>query len=363
MKFTINTTVFQNLVAKSMKGASCNKMIPITGFMLVQVKDGKVTLLTTDAINYLYVSAGVDSDEDFYAVVQAELFSKLIAKLTSENTTLIIKDGNLVVNANGKYTLELPLDEEGKPVKFPDPISKISGGAEVEKIPLSTVRLILNTAKASLATTNEVPCYTGYYVGDKVIATDTYKICGINTKLFNKPHLISAETMALLDVMSGEMIEVRFYGDTVVFATDNTSVYGKPMDCINEYQIDAINGFLENSYPSSCEVSRAQLLQLLDRLSLFVSVYDKNGIYLTFTNTGIMVTSKHTNGTELIPYVDSKNQSPYSCCIDIEMFRSQVKAGTSDVVQIQYGEENAIKLVDGNITQVIALLEDDRTEE
>ena len=360
MRVTINTTVLQSLVAKAMKGASCNKMIPITGFMLIQVSNGRATLVTTDAINYLYVSGEVDSEEDFYAVVQAELFSKLIAKLTSASTTLSIADGVMTVTANGKYSIELPLNEEGEPIKFPDPLKALSPLETYSSVQMATVRLILNTAKASLATTNEVPCYTGYYIGDKVITTDTYKICAISEKLWDAPRLLSAETMALLDVMSGETITVQFAGNTVVFSDQNTSVYGKTLDCIADFQIDAINGLLNDSFPTYCDVSRAHLLQLLDRLSLFVGVYDKNGVYLSFTNKGIMVTSKHTNGAELIPYIGETEQKPYACFIDIEMLRTQVKAGNSEIVRMYYGAENAIKLVDGNITQVIALQEDDR---
>jgi DNA polymerase III sliding clamp (beta) subunit (PCNA family) len=360
MKLTLNTNLLQTMVAKSMKGASCNKMIPITGLMAIQLKDHKLTLITTDATNYLYINEDKVDGADFYVVVQADMFSKLVSKLTCENVTLEVADNTLYVKGNGKYKIELPLNEEGELIKFPDPLSKDDTLIKIGDINLSTVKLVLNTSKAALATSLEVPCYTGYYVGDKIVTTDTYKICGIDIKLFDIPALVGAETMDLLNVFTDEKIVVKSANNTIVFETPSSVVYGKVMDSIEDYQIDAIGGLLDQEFDSFCKVSKSALMQLLDRLALFVSAYDKNGIYLTFTQNGVQIDSKQSNSSEIVPYSESSNFKPFTCCIDIEMLQSQVKANTSDGIEIHYGEENALKLKDGNTTQIIALLDDDR---
>ena len=362
MKLTTNTSTLQTMVAKSMKGASCNKMIPLTSLMAIQLKDHTLTLITTDATNYLYVKADKIDGDDFYVVVQAEMFSKLISRLTCEKVSIELKENALNVKGNGSYSIELPLNEEGELIVYPDPLAKAEGLEEQDDINLSTIRLILNTAKASLAETNEVPCYTGYYVGDSIVSTDTYKICGIDIALFAKPALISPETMNLLDLLSDEKIKVFRKGNTIVFESHDCDVYGKTMDSLEDFQIDVISDLLNQEFCSSCKVSKDSLLQLLDRLSLFVSAYDKNGIYLTFTREGLQSDSKQANSSELLPYVESANFKDFTCCIDIEMFRSQVKANTGSTINIQYGEDNAIKMTDGNVTQIVALLEDDRIE-
>jgi DNA polymerase III sliding clamp (beta) subunit (PCNA family) len=361
MKLTINTATLQGLVARAMKGASCNKMIPLTGLMAIELKDHTLTLTTTDATNYLYVRENKVDGDDFYVVVQADIFSKLIARLTCENVSLALKNSSLTVTGNGEYSIELPLDEEGELIKYPNPLSNFVKG-EPTQINLSTIKLILSTAKVSLATTLDVPCYTGYFVGHKIIATDTCQICGIDIKLFDQPVLISAEMMNLLDVMSSEKIDVYTGGDTMMFSTQDCIVYGKTMDCLSDFQIDAIDSLLGENFDSACRLSKSALLQLLDRLSLFVGVYDKNGIYLTFTRDGLMITSKQANSSEVIKYIESDNFKDFTCCVDIEMFRSLIKANTGDSIEMQYGEDNAIKLTDGNVTQILALLEDDRIE-
>lgn len=362
MKLTMTTSMLQTMVAKAMKGASCNKMIPITGLIAIELKNHKLTLTTSDASNYLYIVEDKVDGDDFYVVVQADIFSKLISRLTCEKVSMELKSHSLVVTGNGEYSIELPLDEEGELIKYPNPMTNFTIG-DKDEINLSTVKLILNTAKASLATTLDVPCYTGYYVGDKIIATDTCQICGIKIKLFSQPALISSEMMSLLDVMTSEKIEVYRDGDTIMFETQDCIVYGKVMDCIADYQIDAIDGLLHEDFDSSCRLAKSSLLQLLDRLSLFVGVYDKNGIYLTFTRDGMIVTSKQANSSEIIQYMDSDNFKDFTCCIDIEMFRSQIKANSGDSIEIHYGLDKALKLSDGNVTQILALLDDDRVEE
>lgn len=360
MKLTISTATLQNMVAKAMKGASCNKMIPLTGLMAIQLRDHLLTLITTDATNYLYVREDKVEGDDFYVVIQAEMFSKLIARLTCEKVSLELKDNVLLVSGNGKYSIELPLDEEGELIKYPDPLANLKAEPQNNEINLSTVKLILNTAKAALANTLEVPCYTGYYVGNKVVATDTYKICGINIKMWDEPALISPEMMSLLDIFTEEKFYMVRSGNTIVFESKDCTVYGTLMDSIDDYQIDAIEGLLEQDFESSCKLAKAQLLQLLDRLSLFVSPYDKNGIYLTFTRDGLQIESKQANSVEIIPYTESTDFRDFTCCVDIEMLHSQIKANTGDGITIQYGEENAIKLTDGNVVQIVALLEDER---
>lgn len=360
MKMTINTSTLQSMVAKAMKGASCNKMIPLTGLMAIELKGYTLTLITTDATNYLYVREEKVEGDDFYVVVQADMFAKLISKLTCEKVSLELKDNVLMVTGNGKYSIELPLDEEGELIKYPNPLAAKTFVGDSATINLSTIKLILNTAKAALADTLEVPCYTGYYVGDKVVATDTYKICGINIKLWDEPALVSPEMMNLLDIFTDEKISVYRNDNTMVFNSVNCTVYGTLMDSIDDYQIEAIDGLLEQGFESSCKVTKSALLQLLDRLSLFVSPYDKNGIYLTFTRDGLQIESKQANSIETIPYSESKDFRDFTCCVDIEMLHSQVKANTGDSITIHYGEDNAIKITDSNVAQVVALLEDER---
>lgn len=358
MKLTIETAKLQNLIAKSLKGASNNKMIPITGLLGIIVKEDRLKLITTDATNYLYVSAVLDPlTEDFETVVPIEVFSKLIARLTCDKVTLEVKDNVLTVYGNGKYSIELPLDENGASIKYPQP--KINDATHSDSIGQSDIQALLNTAKYSVSAALDVPCYTGYYIGEKVITTDTYKICGIDEKLFAEPRLLSAPTVELFSLFTSGDVQVS-YNDTdeIEFFDGEITIYSRCMDCIDDYAIGAIDNLLNEEFDSVVKVPKKELLQSLDRLSLFVGIYDKNALTLTFTRDALNISSKKVTGTDTIPYQSSENFKDFVCSIDIEMFQTQVKASACDVLTLHYGRDNAIKLTDGKVTQIIALLEE-----
>ena len=365
MKLTIKTEKLKEMVSRAVKGVGNNKLIPLTSLMAIEVKDNKLTLITTDATNYLYIIEDKVVADDFYVVVDANTFSKLISKMTCENVTLEVKSGVnvLEVKGNGNYKIELPLDENGEPIKYPDPADKIDLSNSIEKtINRSTIQVILETIKPALATTFENPCYTGYYMGQQVVATDTYKIASMDVKLFERAKLISPELLDLLSVMTEEKITVYVSDNDIVYSTHDCIVCGKFMEGIEDYAIDAIMGLVDTEFESFCSVPKSALLQLLDRLALFVGTYDKNAVYLTFTQNGLQVSSKAANGVELINYVASDNFKDFTCAIDIQMLTQEVKAISNDVIELYYGEDNAIKMTDGNITIIVALLEDDMAE-
>lgn len=359
MKLSIKTLTLQDMVAKATKGASNNKMIPITGLMAIELKNGTLTLTTTDATNTLKIIKKDIDGENFYVTVQVDIFSKLVAKTTTETITLTLKDNGLEVKGNGTYSIELPLDEEGQLIRFPEPT--FEADTEGVVINLSTVKALLTANKAALADSLEIPCLTGYYCGEnEVISTDTYKVCGNAIKVFSKPVLIPAELMELLSIMDEEKIIVHSAGNKLRFVTNNVVVYGVELEGIEDYPVEAIQAYLQTEFTSVCKVAKSALLNLLDRLSLFVAAYDNNGLYMTFTNEGVLITSKRSNGTELIKYQDSKNFKSFTCCVDIELLKSQLSAQNTEVVELWYGHEKAIKMTSGNITQIVALLEDDR---
>lgn len=358
MKLQVKTEVLKEMVTRAVKGASCNKLIPLTSMMAIELKDNKLTIHTTDMSNHLYIEQNNVTGDDFYVTVQVEQFSKLIGRLTCENVILELKDNSLEIIGNGTYNIELPLDENGQLIKFPNPIGDVVADAKKTTIELSTIKAILNTAKASIATTLEVPCYTGYYMGDKILTTDTYKICSMGINVFEQPVLISPEMMELLDVMIAEHIDVVIDNETIKFITADCIVYGYKMEGLEEYAVDALNGLLSTEFDNVCKVSKAELLATLDRIALFVGTYDNKAIRLNFTTNGIDISSKQTSGIETVGYVESENFKPFTGLIDIEMFTAQIKAYTGDAVELHYGNEQFISLVNGNITQIIAMLEE-----
>lgn len=355
-KMTIPTSKFQDMVSRAAKGASENKLIAITSMICIELKSNVLTLTTTDTANYLRVIAEKIEGDDMYAVVNVDLFSKLIAKMTSESITIQMTDSSLEVKGNGTYNIPLETDEDG-PVRYPE--YKFQKKEEPETIHLSSIKNVLAINKAAVAKSFETPCLCGYYMGERIITTDGDVICFNDMKLFKSPALISPEMMMLLSLNTEEKISCYRDGDAFLFETPNIVIYGVSHDGIEQFPVEEIQSYLDQEFPSMCKLPKALMQNVVDRLSLFIDQYDNNGAYFTFTKEGVKVQSKKSSSVEVIAYQESKNFSPFMCCVDIPLLREQIDANPGEFIELWYGHEAAIKMTSGKVTQVISLLEDE----
>ena len=359
----MKTTKLQEMLSRAVQGASNNKLIALTGLLALELKDGVLTITTTDKTNYLYVREKVDGD-DFYVCVSVDKFPKLIARLTCEDVTLDLKENYLEVVGNGKYQIEFQLDEsDGQMVKFPNPLSNITLNEDnaVGEIGASTIKNILTNIRPALAVKGR-PQYMNYFVGsvkdkDIIIATDTNKISALNTKIFTdgKARLISAEMMDLLDTMIDEKIQIYAVDNQLVFSSEHGVVYGYTPDGVQQFNADAVMGFIDKAYASDCKVSKLELLQVLERIALFVDYLDNDVIAITFNADGLTITNRKSNGAETVPYIECNNFKEFSGIVLLDRFRTQIKSQTGDSVNIYFGEERAIKFVDSNASFIVAL--------
>lgn len=365
MKFTVTTPILQDMMSKAVKGASNDNQRPLTGLIAIQLKNNVLTLITSSESNYLYVSrAGVTGD-DFYVVTPVETFAKLVSKLTADNTTLEVVDDKLIVTSGGKYTVEVSINAEGELTKYPDPYSKIDfDKADVYPIKKSTLGLILAVNSASIANgeiAKDLPeIYTGYHMSKSIVTTDTIKMCGIDIDVCgNSTMVLRDSTMKLTELFTAENLGIYVIDNTVVIKPEDGNdciIVSKLMDDAEDFNIDAINGLLKTDFDSTCSVSKLKLLQILDRLSLFIDKLDEFSVYLTFTKDGIMLANKKSSSEELIAYEASDNFKAYACRVDIKMLIDQIKAAPGDLINIEYGNDTCLKFTDGNVTQLVALL-------
>ena len=344
----LNTSKFKEMVGRAVKGASFKSILPITAMMAIELKDNCLTLTTTDYTNYLYIREDKIEGDDFYAVVLVDTFAKLISRMTCETIKLIMRSNALEVQGNGKYLIDLQQEDDGSIIRFPNPMDGVEFEPLEDNIHLSTVLSVLNTAKSALATTLEVPCYTGYYCGERIVATDSQKMCGMEIQLWDEPRLIPPQLMNLLAVMTAEDISVDSYEDQLVFSSSDCTIYGRTLEGIEEFDIEAINGALDQEFPSSCKLKKSHIIQLLERLSLFVTSNDDGAVNLHFTKKGLEFSSKAMSGIETIDYVESENFEEFSGIINVQQFLTMIKSLAGDLVELHYGIENAVKLVEGN---------------
>lgn len=354
MKTTINTELLKNALAKSIKCSTNITNLPLTTLVAIEVKDNKLTLTTTNGSDYLYVTEDVEAD-DFYAVVNADIISKLVNRTTCATMVFNLDNDVLTVKGLGNYSIELPVDENGKLIVYPNPLAKTSV-EKVGTIVKSSVDAILKSNKNALSSFNYEECYTGYFVGNKVVTCNGYKICSSDINVVNKPILVRGDTFALMEVMNSD-VDVKLSKDTdeIVLKGDKCTIYGHLMNCLENFKIDDIDVLLNSELPNVCEINRSTLLKALDRLMLFVGVFDNNNISLKFTQEGLLLSNIKNNSQELIRYAYKNDIKEFVCNVDAEMFKSQLNAQSCDVVKLWYGSYTCIKLVDGITTQLLGL--------
>lgn len=356
MKFTIGTQRLQAMINKAVRGAGCNKLIPMTSLIAIKLQDGTLTMTTTDATNYLSLVEMNVVGDDFYVAVQADLLAKLVARLTCDEVTFEVTDNSLEIIGNGKYQIELELEDDGTIVKLPNPIETFEKTNKIGETNSAVVTTVLTSIKPALAATMDYPWYTCYYVSDKITATDTFTVANCSQGFLDEPRLISGILMDLLGLFNGN-ITAYANEDKILFESEDGVVYGTISSGIEHYSIDDIYALVDQEFDSSCKVVKSSLLNLLDRIALFVGVYDDDKITLSFGNDGLTITSSYAN--EKIAYTDSTNAVEFVCQTDINTLIPIVKAQTGSEFTIEYGEENAIKIVDGDIISVVALLTED----
>ena len=142
MELRIKTSELQDMVSKAIKCVSNNKLIPLTSLMNIKVESNVLVLTTADATNYFYVSKQKVACEDFEISVMADLFTKLVQKTSSDEITLVIEGAMLEVKGNGTYKMELPLNEEGRVIKFPVKCDFCGLRVDEGLIQLSTIKTI-----------------------------------------------------------------------------------------------------------------------------------------------------------------------------------------------------------------------------
>ena len=172
------------------------------------------------------------------------------------------------------------------------------------------------------------------------------------------PYLIDPRTMDLVGLLTGE---IKIYVDNgkMLFKSDDGYVYTNIPDGIEMYSIDALRDYVVQDFEYSCKVSKTPIMNLLERIAMFVGVYDNGEIKLSFEEDGLVVSSKD-NAEEKIMYTEGTGKAgKFECRTDVNTLMSQIKSQRGGVIEIQYGKDSAIKIIDGDVTSVVALMADD----
>jgi len=372
MRFSINAKTMLDLVSDVSKGVGNNKLLPITSMIGIKYLGNVVALSSFDGSNLLRVKAIASGQdiEDGEVTVNADMFIGLISKLsdcslisfeTDKERPILNVLAYQGVKSVGSYKLELPLNEDGEVIKYLDLDSKIGdkSNAVVCELLIDTIKDMIASCKPALATDVAESCYTNYLVSEKIISTDRTRAVFLDNASFkegDKHYLLGRQFVDLL-TLTGPSVELYFFDDHI-YATDEwgTEIVTSSNGALNEFDEAATEKMLKIDFPSMCKVKKSELLNTLNRMSLFCSKYDNNSIDISFDDTSMKISSLKNSAVESIDYTEFMKVSPFDIRIDVTLLLPHIKSYASDIVELHFGNKMCIKLVDGSVTHIIALI-------
>lgn len=360
MQITVETTKLQDLTSKAIKGSGRMPILAITMFIGIEVKDGDLILTTTDKTNTLKViGKGIAKDnENFYTCVDSDLFNKLVSKTTSENITLEVSENSLTFKGNGVYSLPIAVDEKNNVVKIPEiTFNNESEGFEVNSSKLKDI-ILFN--KPSIAKTMEAPYLTGYYIDESsIISFNLVTACVNNSNIIKGKALLAASLVELFNIITIDKAVIKFDDRKILIEAGDVIINSTLMENIDQYPAAPLKELVEAKFDSECELNKNQLLDTLDRLNLFISDDDKNALRLTFAEDCITISSKKSNGNEMLRYVSSNNAIPFTQLVDLMDLKNQLQTQTNDTVKLMFGNDKGLMLKTDTVSQLIPFMDEE----
>lgn len=342
--FKVKTKNLQEMVGKLSKCGG-NKLLEITRYYNLEVGENGLVLTATDGSNFITVTDLTVKAEPFTAIVKADQFSKLVQRTSVDEMKFTLKENYLDVVGNGKYKVEIV---EGEVY----PTYDFTGIENPMEVQTSVLKYVAGTNKYSVSTTIADGVLTGYLFSDgKCITADGIKVCITPATITEGDCLLTQETITLIGALTDEKTKISVQDGKVLFETSNTTIFSTEMEGIEEYP--DIAPLSEIEFPSMCSLSKLAILNILDRLTLFIDPFEKNEIKLHFTDKGLEI-STNSGSYELIAYSTSKDFQEFICSVNGLFFKELVSAVNTENFTIQYGEEALIRIESDNLVQLLA---------
>ena len=103
----IRTELLQESCAQILNAVDSNVLSAITETLEIEVKDNLFKMAVTNREYFVSIEINIESKETLHATVNANLFLRLVSKITSETIELTTDTNILYVKCNGNYKLPL----------------------------------------------------------------------------------------------------------------------------------------------------------------------------------------------------------------------------------------------------------------
>lgn len=337
-----------------------------------------LVLCVTNREYYVQVKLELDKEVDFHATVDAITFVKLISQTTTDTIDILVEDGNLIVNGNGKYTFPMVYVEENNEKRLLSlPRIELQNVTAECTVKSDSLLSILKYNSKELSKTSQVSSLTYiqrlYYLDSRGAITFTNGAVVNDFDVDAKIKvLMSGKTVKLFKLFSkGELVDLKLSNDAdedtiktkISLQTDTITLHAiLPCDdtLMDRYPVSAIRGRSDKEYEYSVVLRTDDIVKALNRISIFSGeAYDVNSLYCTFSfsNAGITIKDGLSRGVEVVKYEDGTVCPPkdnYEMLLNTKEVISTFSSYTDNpFITMKFGDSAAAVLQTGNIKVVI----------
>lgn len=328
-------------------------------------------LNVTNKEYYAQVKLAVNSDIDFHATVNANLFLNLISQTTTETVELKVNKSNLEVIGNGKYKLPLIYDGD-KLLELPEiPVTNITTQFDINSDILNSI-LKYNTKELQKGAISR-PVQKLYYVDENGCITFTSGACVNTFKLASPVKLLfNSRLVKLFKLFKNESVHFKLAQEpldnnltqTVVrFENDNisiTAILNCDSTLVNSVPVTAIRNRANSAYTYSVSINKQELLDCINRLLLFISFHSDKVVLkpyskFIFTKDHVVIHDVNEVNHEDIyynsPIVD--DMEDYEALLDLTELKMTLDNYTSDYINLKFGNHQAIVIFKDTIANVV----------
>lgn len=351
----INTNKLKNMLSHVTK-VKANPLLEISNYIqLVCDKDG-LKINATDGDNHITVFEDSEQlEENIEFIVKTDQFVSLINKTTTENVTLTDKETYLEVKGNGTYKVELVQGEI-----YPDHKIETNGALKIADCITYNLKHGLNVGKNVKSQTAADGCLFGYlFRNNHIITADAIKVNASVFECDGLEVLIPPSLANLIQTLSSEKIDIIHdtTNNSIMFKNKNIVISGTLMEGVADYP-ESILPMIEESQPSLCTVDTQELMKALDRIRLFIDIYDMNILQIAFV--GNLITLQTTGGSiENITTKDCPRHDDIVYELNIKYLQDLISSVDSPTIDIEYGNPDLIKIVSDKDKMLLSTLDNE----
>lgn len=366
----LKTKAFKEVCSLILAATDANELSTLTETLELVTEGRTLYLNVTNKEYFASVKFDLDHDEEFHATVNATLFLKLIAAVTTDEIELILHDTYMGIKANGNYKIPF-IFEDGELLNMPMiNIDNVTVDMNISSDILESI-MNYNTKEVAVGSLAK-PVQKMFYIDQEGCITFTVGAC-VNSFLLEKPIrvLLNSRLVRLFKLFKGELVKFELGYDPisetlvqtkVSFATDKiklTAITGCDDSLLNQVPVAAIRGRATKTYPYSVVLNKDVVIDAISRLLLFNAGYgSKEDIkpfsWFKFSQDGLVIYDTKEENTEVIKYQDSGVfDDPYEMKLNLVDFKRTLDSCVEQYITLNFGDGKACVIVHNAIRNVL----------